>query len=35
MTRAERKRFIWEKPVTLEDLVKRERRDLYSFLRQT
>jgi hypothetical protein len=35
MTREERKRFIWEKPLTLEDLAKRERRDFYSLLRQT
>ena len=35
MTPAERKRFIWEKPVSLEELAKREQRDLYAFLRQT
>lgn len=35
MTRAERNRFIWEKPLSLEELRKRERRDSYDFLRQT
>jgi hypothetical protein len=35
MTPAERKRFIWEKPVSLEELAKREQRDFYAFLRQT
>jgi hypothetical protein len=35
MTPAERKRFIWEKPLSLEELAKREHRDFYAFLRQT
>lgn len=35
MTPAERKRFIWEKPVSLEELRKRQQRNLYDFLRQT
>lgn len=35
MTAEERKRFIWEKPLTLEELRKREQRESYDFLRQT
>src|SRR5690349_11999548 len=35
MTRAERKRFIWEKPLSLKQLRERERRESYDFLRQT
>lgn|GEM_PF-4475910 len=35
MTRAERKRYIWERPLTLEELARRGRNDIYAFLRQT
>ena len=36
MTRAERKHFIWGKPVSLEELAERAaRRNAYDFLRQT
>ena len=34
MTRAERNRFIWEKPLSLDELRKRAQRDGYDFLRQ-
>ncbi len=35
MTRAERKRFICERPLTLEELARRGHKDIYAFLRQT
>jgi hypothetical protein len=35
MKATERRRFIWEKPQSLKELAKSERRDLYAFLRQT
>jgi hypothetical protein len=35
MTATERRRFIWEKPVSLEELARRKERDVYAFLRQT
>jgi hypothetical protein len=35
MTPAERKRFVWERPLSLEELARREGNDIYSFLRQT
>lgn len=35
MNATERERFIWEEPLSLEELAKREECDLYAFLRQT
>jgi hypothetical protein len=35
MTAEERKRFIWEKPLSLEELRQRQRRESYDFLRHT